>query len=118
MISYPRSEAGEPASVQALVLGLGNAGVHLVDRLTMSGIADADFIALNTDAQSLASSITQTKIALGQKVTRGLGTGGDPEVGYEAAQESLGEIRSALEGAQIVFLCTGLGGGTGSGVAR
>ncbi|GAT34317.1 cell division protein FtsZ [Terrimicrobium sacchariphilum] len=117
MISYPRSEAGEPASVQALVLGLGNAGVHLVDRLTMSGIADADFIALNTDAQSLTSSITQTKIALGQKVTRGLGTGGDPEVGYEAAQESLGEIRSALEGAQIVFLCTGLGGGTGSGVA-
>lgn len=117
MISYPRSEAGEPASVQALVLGLGNAGVHLVDRLTMSGIADADFIALNTDAQSLASSITQTKIALGQKVTRGLGTGGDPEVGYEAAQESLGEIRSALEGSQVVFLCTGLGGGTGSGVA-
>lgn len=117
MISYPRSEAGEPASVQALVLGLGNAGVHLVDRLTMSGIADADFIALNTDAQSLASSITQTKIALGQKVTRGLGTGGDPEVGYEAAQESLGEIRSAIEGAQVVFLCTGLGGGTGSGVA-
>lgn len=117
MISYPRSEAGEPASVQALVLGLGNAGVHLVDRLTMSGIADADFVALNTDAQSLASSITQTKIALGQKVTRGLGTGGDPEVGYEAAQESLGEIRSALEGAQVVFLCTGLGGGTGSGVA-
>ncbi len=117
MISYPRSEAGEPASVQALVLGLGNAGVHLVDRLTMSGIADADFVALNTDSQSLASSITQTKIALGQKVTRGLGTGGDPEVGYEAAQESLGEIRSALEGAQVVFLCTGLGGGTGSGVA-
>lgn len=118
MIAYPRSIASseQTGALTIRVIGVGNAGVHLGDRLTMAGVPDIDIIVMNTDAQSLASSITDSKISLGQKITRGLGTGGDPEVGYEAAQESLDEIRSACEGANLIFLCTGLGGGTGSGI--
>lgn len=116
MIAYPRSE-NSPAAVKVRFLGLGNTGVHLADRLSMTSAAELEIYALNTDAQSLASSISSQKITLGQKATRGLGTGGDPEVGYEAAQESLADIRSVTEGAELVFICAGLGGGTGSGIA-
>jgi cell division protein FtsZ len=116
MIAYPRSDTSsenpEPPSVR--IIGLGNAGAHLADRLQMNG--HGDVVVMNTDAQSLLSSIAAKKIALGQKTTYGLGAGGDPEVGYEAAQESRNDIRSAVEGATIVFLCAGLGGGTASGV--
>jgi cell division protein FtsZ len=116
MIAYPRSdtssETPEPPSVR--IVGLGNAGVHLADRLQMNG--HPDVVVMNTDTQSLQSSIAFKKIALGQNTTHGLGAGGDPEVGYEAAQESRDEIRSAVEGTSIVFLCAGLGGGTASGI--
>lgn len=98
-------------------IGLGNAGVHLADRLAMSGHAEIEVIAMNTDTQSLASSVAARKVALGPKASRGLGAGGDPEVGYEAAQESLDAIRSAVDGAGILFVCAGLGGGTASGIA-
>lgn len=117
MISFPRSETSGPAPLNIRVLGIGNAGVHLADRLVMAGFAGADVIAMNTDSQSLASSVIPKKIALGEKVTRGLGAGGDPEVGSQAAGESLDEIRAAVDGAQLIFLCAGLGGGTASGVA-
>ncbi len=118
MIAYPRSDspAGGAAPVIRFI-GLGNAGVHLADRLAMSGHAEIEVVAMNTDTQSLASSVAPRKVALGPKASRGLGTGGDPEVGYEAAQESLDEIRNAVDGAGIVFLCAGLGGGTASGIA-
>lgn len=116
MIAYPRSES-TPAAVKVRFLGLGNTGVHLADRLSMTSAAELEIYALNTDAQSLASSISEQKITLGQKATRGLGTGGDPEVGYEAAQESIAEIRSVTDGAELIFICAGLGGGTGSGIA-
>ena len=116
MIAYPRSdtfsESAGPPSVR--IIGLGNAGVHLADRLQMNG--HGDVLVMNTDTQSLQSSISSKKIALGQNTTHGLGAGGDPEIGYEAAQESREEIRSAVESANIVFLCAGLGGGTASGV--
>ena len=79
---------------------------------------DTDLVAINTDAQALAGSVLTQKVALGRTTTRGLGAGGDPELGYAAAEEGLNDIRSAIEGAQIVFLCVGLGGGTGSGGAR
>lgn len=118
MIAYPRAEASADNSAPPTirVIGLGNAGVHLADRLAMAGHYGVDVVAMNTDAQSLASSVAGQKVALGPKATRGLGAGGDPEVGYEAAQESLDEIRSAVEGANILFLCAGLGGGTASGI--
>jgi cell division protein FtsZ len=116
MIAYPRSDTSsqspEPPSVR--IIGLGNAGAQLADRLQMNG--HADVVVMNTDAQSLLSSIAAKKVPLGQKTTYGLGAGGDPEVGYEAAVESRNEIRSAVEGVNIVFLCAGLGGGTASGV--
>ncbi|MGC2578714.1 MAG: cell division protein FtsZ, partial [Terrimicrobiaceae bacterium] len=116
MIAYPRSDTSsqnpEPPSVR--IIGVGNAGVHLADRLQLNG--HGDVVVMNTDTQSLQSSIASNKIALGPMTTHGLGAGGDPEVGQEAAQESRSEIRSALEGATIVFVCAGLGGGTASGV--
>ena len=117
MIPYPRSENPAAAPLDIRVIGLGNAGIHLADRLVMAGTPGVDVLVMNTDAQSLASSVAPRKISLGQKVTRGLGTGGDPEVGYEAALESRDEIREAVEGPGLLFLCAGLGGGTGSGIA-
>ncbi len=76
-----------------------------------------DLIAVNTDVQSLASSVAARKVQLGRTCTRGLGTGGDPEVGYQAAIESADEIRQAIAGARMIFICAGLGGGTGSGAS-
>src|SRR5256885_6476696 len=76
-----------------------------------------DLIAINTDVQSLASSVAARKVQLGRACTRGLGTGGDPELGYQAAIESADEIRQAIAGARMIFICAGLGGGTGSGAA-
>jgi cell division protein FtsZ len=99
------------------VVGVGGAGSNALDRIVLDGLEKADHIAINTDVQSLASSVAANKVQLGRALTRGLGAGGDPEVGYNAAAESADEIRSALAGARMVFICTGLGGGTGSGAA-
>jgi cell division protein FtsZ len=99
------------------VVGVGGAGSNVLDRIVLDGLDKADLIAINTDVQSLASSVASTKVQLGRTVTRGLGAGGDPEVGYNAAFESADEIRHALTDARMVFICTGLGGGTGSGAA-
>ncbi len=99
------------------ILGLGGAGSNALDRILLDGLDTAELIALNTDAQALTSSVASTKVQLGRNTTRGLGAGGDPEVGYAAAEEGAEEIKSALEGAQMVFLIAGLGGGTGSGSA-
>jgi cell division protein FtsZ len=99
------------------VVGVGGAGTNVLDRIVLDGLDRADLIAINTDVQSLASSVASTKVQLGRTVTRGLGAGGDPEVGYNAAFESADEIRQALRDARMIFVCTGLGGGTGSGAA-
>ncbi|PYI91483.1 MAG: cell division protein FtsZ [Verrucomicrobia bacterium] len=99
------------------VVGVGGAGSNVLDRIVLDGLDKADLIAINTDVQSLASSVASSKVQLGRTVTRGLGAGGDPEVGYNAAYESADEIRHALADARMIFICTGLGGGTGSGAA-
>jgi cell division protein FtsZ len=99
------------------VVGVGGAGTNVLDRIVLDGLDKADLIAINTDVQSLASSVASTKVQLGRTVTRGLGAGGDPEVGYNAAFESADEIRQALRDSRMIFVCTGLGGGTGSGAA-
>ena len=99
------------------IVGVGGAGANALDRIVLDGMDKADLIAINTDVQSLASSVAARKVQLGRSVTRGLGAGGDPEVGYQAAVESADEIRHALADARIIFICTGLGGGTGSGSA-
>ncbi|HWM24796.1 MAG TPA: cell division protein FtsZ [Chthoniobacterales bacterium] len=99
------------------VVGVGGAGSNVLDRIVLDGLNKADLIAINTDVQSLASSVAAHKVQLGRTVTRGLGAGGDPELGYNAAFESADEIRQALADARMIFVCTGLGGGTGSGAA-
>ena len=99
------------------VVGVGGAGTNVLDRVVLDGLEKADLIAINTDVQSLASSVAATKVQLGRTVTRGLGAGGDPEVGYNAAFESADELRAALTDARMIFVCAGLGGGTGSGAA-
>ena len=99
------------------VIGVGGAGSNVLDRVVLDGLDKADLIAANTDVQSLASSVAANKVQLGRSVTRGLGTGGDPELGFEAANEATDEIRHSLGEARLIFLCAGLGGGTGSGAA-
>src|SRR5919204_1969181 len=93
------------------VIAVGSAGSNALDRVVLDGMDKSDLIAANTDVQSLASSVAAVKVQLGRAVTRGLGTGGDPELGYDAAQEAADEIRQALTNARLIFVCAGLGGG-------
>ncbi len=99
------------------IIGVGGAGSNALDRIVLDGLERVDLIAANTDVQSLASSVATLKVQLGRAMTRGLGAGGDPELGFNAANESADEIRETLQGARMVFVCAGLGGGTGSGAA-
>jgi cell division protein FtsZ len=97
------------------VLGLGGGGSNAINRMIELGLSGVDFIVANTDAQALKNSLAPTKIQLGPRTTRGLGAGGNPEVGQNAAEESARLITAALEGADMVFLTAGMGGGTGTG---
>jgi cell division protein FtsZ len=97
------------------VIGMGGGGCNAVDRMIELGLRGVDFIAANTDHQALMNNSAPIKIQLGPKATRGLGAGGNPSIGREAAEESAREIATALEGADMVFLTAGMGGGTGSG---
>jgi cell division protein FtsZ len=97
------------------VLGLGGGGCNAIARMMELGIRGVDYIAANTDHQALESNPAPVKIQLGPKVTRGLGAGGDPRIGEEAAKESAREIATALSGAEMVFMTAGMGGGTGTG---
>ena len=107
----------EEEFVPIKIVSVGGAGLSVLDRIVLDGLERADVVAINTDVQSLASSVAPHKVQLGRTATRGLGTGGDPELGYQAAVESAEEIREALAGARMIFICAGLGGGTGSGAA-
>lgn len=117
MIELPRNPNDPAPALRIKILGLGSAGSNALDRIHLDGVDDAELIAINTDVQSLTGSVAPVKVQLGRATTRGLGTGGDPELGYEAAEEAVEDLRTALEGANLVFLCAGLGGGTGSGAA-
>jgi cell division protein FtsZ len=99
------------------VIGVGGAGSNILDRAMLDGIDRVELAAANTDVQSLTGAVTNLKIQLGRNLTRGLGSGGDPELGLAAAEESSDEIQAAIAGYDIVFVCAGLGGGTGSGAA-
>ncbi|MDQ6655399.1 MAG: cell division protein FtsZ [Verrucomicrobiota bacterium] len=104
-------------SLPITVIGVGGAGSNALDRIVLDGLERAELIVANTDAQSLASSVAARKVQLGRMSTRGLGAGGDPEIGFAAAEEATEEIRNSLCDARMVFICAGLGGGTGSGAA-
>jgi len=99
------------------VVGIGGGGSNAVNRMIRSKLRGVEFIAINTDLQALAHSEAQTKMNIGKKLTRGLGAGGNPTIGREAAEESQQELSELLQGADMVFLTAGMGGGTGSGAA-
>jgi cell division protein FtsZ len=112
---------GQPQFVdnfaQIKVLGIGGAGQNAVNRMIDAGIQGVEFISVNTDSQALMLSNAPQRLRIGDKLTRGLGSGGNPEIGLRAAEESREEIEQMVEGADMVFVTAGMGGGTGSGAA-
>jgi cell division protein FtsZ len=112
----------KPADIQTFatikVVGVGGAGGAGINRMIDAGVTGVEFIAVNTDAQALHNSKAQHKIHIGRETTRGLGAGADPSVGQKAAEESKDDIKKALQGADLVFITLGAGGGTGSGAAH
>ncbi len=120
MMEYKGSAQNGPADKEGFsvkVLGIGGAGANALDRIALEGMDGAELVAMNTDIRALTTSVSNAKIQLGAELTKGLGAGGDPELGREAAVEAADQIRKAVKGQSIVFLCVGLGGGTGSGAA-
>src|SRR3954449_13528067 len=99
------------------VIGVGGGGSNAVNRMIRAEMMGVEFIACNTDAQALLQSDAPHKIRIGDKITRGLGAGGDASIGQRAAEEDQERIAQALEGADMVFITAGMGGGTGSGAA-
>lgn len=99
------------------VIGVGGGGMNAVNRMIESGVRSVEFIVANTDLQVLNASPAEYKLQIGKNITNGRGAGSDPEIGREAALESKEEIREALEGADMVFVTCGMGGGTGTGAS-
>ncbi len=116
-LSKGRDFTSEPMGARIKVIGIGGGGGNAINNMIRSGLRGVEFIAANTDVQALRSSEAPTKIQLGLELTKGLGAGANPEVGEGAARESQDEIRRALEGADMVFVTAGMGGGTGGGGA-
>ena len=110
---------GNPQNYLAVikVVGVGGAGVNAVNRMIDAGLKGVEFIAVNTDAQALLMSDADVKLDIGRDLTRGLGAGGDPEIGRQSAEAHRAEFEEALEGADMVFITAGEGGGTGTGAA-
>lgn len=116
MIEITNNTNGSHRASGIRIVGIGNAGVNLVDRMSLNPPPGADLWAVNTDAQSLTSSVAENKLLLGERVTRGLGAGGDPDLGRDAAEESKEELRELFGGIEVLVLVCGLGGGTASAV--
>lgn len=116
-MSEDKLEQYEVGQARMTVVGCGGAGQNMVDWLYSKGVDGAEIIAINTDLQDLKLKNADKKILVGKEVTRGLGAGGDPRKGEEAAKESIAEIKEALTGSDMVFVCAGMGGGTGTGTA-
>ncbi len=106
-----------PFGINIKVVGVGGGGGHAVNRMIQNGIKGVEFIAMNTDGHILQFSKATHKLQLGSKLTRGMGAGGNPDVGRRAAEESREDIAAALKGANMVFITAGMGGGTGTGAA-
>uniref|UniRef100_A0A7S2S2C0 Plastid division protein FtsZ n=1 Tax=Eucampia antarctica TaxID=49252 RepID=A0A7S2S2C0_9STRA len=114
-ILLPKDGLGSPCVIK--VLGIGGGGGNAVNRMIQTSIDGVSFWTINTDAQALAKSLAPSTLNIGRELTRGLGAGGNPSVGMGAAQENAAEIRQICEGADMVFITAGMGGGTGSGAA-
>jgi cell division protein FtsZ len=112
------SEAPEDAAngaARLMVVGVGGAGCNIVNHMIESGMGGVEFVAITTDTQALSRSQAARRLAIGVGLTRGMGTGGNPAIGQQAAQESYHDLVSALNGADMVFITAGMGGGTGTG---
>ena len=117
MISYSRDPHQTIPVSSVKIIGLGGAGANMLERIALDGTEGSELLALNTDLRTLSACHAVEKIQLGVNLTRGLGSGGDPELGQQAVLEAEDQIRASIKDSRIVFLCTGLGGGTGSGAA-
>ena len=110
-------EAPPETSANIKVIGVGGAGCNAVNRMIESNLKGVSFIAVNTDRQVLNTNRAETKIQIGEKLTRGLGAGGNPEIGQKSAEESIESLEKIIEGSDMVFITAGMGGGTGTGAA-
>ncbi len=102
---------------QIKVIGVGGGGSNAVNRMIESGLKGVEFVAINTDVQALHLSKAENRIQIGEKLTKGLGAGANPEIGFQAAEESRNDIEAAIKGTDMVFVTAGMGGGTGTGAA-
>lgn len=110
-------ETTQAKSAVLKIVGVGGAGCNAVNHMVETGIKGVEFISVNTDKQALNKCLPENKIQIGEKLTRGLGAGSNPEIGQRAAEETIEEIAGTLEGADMVFITAGMGGGTGTGAA-
>ncbi|OGT26974.1 MAG: cell division protein FtsZ, partial [Gammaproteobacteria bacterium RBG_16_66_13] len=112
---YPQTKSESFARI--MVIGVGGGGSNAVNRMIEEGLAGIEFIAVNTDAQALLLSNAPSRVRIGDKLTRGLGAGGNPDIGQKAAEESAEDLYESIKGADMVFIAAGIGGGTGTGAA-
>ncbi len=117
MVDFEENEKMMDGTATIKVIGVGGAGNNAVNRMIESGIRGVEFISVNTDRQALQESKAGAKIQIGEKITRGLGAGANPDIGAQSAEESKAEIAEVLRGADMVFVTAGMGGGTGTGAA-
>ncbi|MBR1628556.1 MAG: cell division protein FtsZ, partial [Lachnospiraceae bacterium] len=115
MLEILSNETDAAANIR--VIGVGGGGNNAINRMIEENIAGVEFIGVNTDKQALNLCSAPTLIQIGEKLTKGLGAGGQPEIGQKAAEESIEELTSAVKGADMVFVTCGMGGGTGTGAA-
>jgi len=115
MLEFEEAELGQCAKIK--VIGVGGGGSNAVNRMIEASLQGVEFICINTDAQALQLSRAEHRLQIGAKLTKGLGAGADPEIGRKAAEESKEEINQSLQGADMVFVTAGMGGGTGTGAA-
>ena len=115
MLEIRTNEADNSAKI--IVIGVGGAGNNAVNRMIDENIGGVEFIGINTDKQALQLCKAPTLIQIGEKLTKGLGAGAQPEIGQKAAEESAEELQAAVKGADMVFVTCGMGGGTGTGAA-
>ncbi|MGI6204800.1 MAG: cell division protein FtsZ [Anaerovoracaceae bacterium] len=110
-------EASEERSAKIIVIGVGGGGCNAVNRMIDDGVEGVDFLAINTDKQALDGCKAENKLQIGGKLTKGLGAGGNPETGQRSAEENIEDIADKVDGAEMVFVTAGMGGGTGTGAA-